>query len=207
MIFGIAIDKHNPEYTKADLLFWMPKLSAYMNTPDGDVAFANLYEIANNKIFYSIFGTDWKYAMSLCITHYLTMIAKQGVNGNVGSDLASIATLDNYSGILASMGVGSFSKSFDLAKTMIDSDDAKWWNLTSAGAQLMALYKTKAAPSIFVVTPTPGPSFEGDLAAFLQRRNADASVFISEMNRYVHQQDQDYDELQRTRAISAEKRQ
>ena len=205
MIFGITLDRKNPEFKKADLAFWMPKLSAFLNTEAGETAFQNLYEIANNKIFYSIWGSDWKYAMSLCISHYLTLIAKQGVNGNVGDDLASVATLDTYAGILSSMTVGSFSKSFDLAKTMIDSDDAKWWNLTSAGAQLMALFKTKAAPSIFVVTPTPGPCFDNDLAAFYKRKNADASVFISEMNQYLHQQEFDIDDLYRTRAISEKK--
>lgn len=202
MIFGITLDRKNPEFTKADLLFWMPKLAPFMNTEAGDVAFQNLYEIANEQIFHSIWGSKWKYAMSLCIAHYLMLIAKNGVNGNVGDDISSVASLDTYAGMLASMTVGSFSKSFDLAKTMIDTDDAKWWNMTSAGAQLMAMFKTTAAPSIFVVTPTPGPSFEGDLAAFLKRKNADASVFISEMNAYVRQQELDFDELKRTRAIS-----
>lgn len=202
MIFGIALDRHNPPFTKADLLVFVPKLKPFLDTEAGQVAFDTLYEMANNKIFYSIWGTDWKYAMSLCIQHYLTLIAKNGQNGNVGDDLSSVATLDTYPGMLASMTVGSFTKSFDLSKTMIDSDDAKWWNLTSAGAQLMALFKTKASPSIFVVTPTPGPSFEGDLASFMKRKNADASVFISEMNAYLHQQEMDFDELKQTRAIS-----
>ena len=205
MIFGITLDRKNPPFTKADLLVFMPKLKPFLDTEAGQASFDVLYEMANNKIFYSIWGTDWKYAMSLCIAHYLTLIAKNGQNGNVGDDLASVATLDTYAGMLQSMTVGSFSKSFDLSKTMIDSDDAKWWNLTAAGAQLMALYKTKAAPSIFVVTPTPGPSFEGDLLAFMKRKNADASVFISEMNAYLHQQENDIDELKRTRAISEKK--
>ena len=205
MIFGIAVDRKNPAFTKADLEFWMPKLKPFLDTEAGQVAFDNLYEIANQQIFYSIWGSKWKYAMSLCIAHYLMLIAKNGVNGNVGDDIASIATLDTYAGMLQSMNIGSFSKSFDLAKTMIDSDDAKWWNLTSAGAQLMAMFKTTAAPSIFVVTPTPGPSFEGDLLAFMKRKDADASVFISEMNAYLHEQDNDIEELKRTRAISGKK--
>ena len=205
MIFGIALDRHNPEFKKEELLFFVPKLKPFFETEAGDVAFDILYEMANNKIFYSIWGSDWKYAMSLCIAHYLILIAKNGQNGNVGDTLASVATLDTYAGMLQSMTVGSFSKSYDLSKTMIDSDDAKFWNLTSAGAILMSLYKTKAVPSVFVVTPTPGPSFEGDLIAFMKRKNADASVFISEMNAYLHQQEDDIGELQRTRAISGKK--
>ena len=120
---------------------------------NAETLFDKLYQKANNKIFYSIFGTDWDYAMSLCIAHYMILIAMQAQNP-LGSDLSSLASGNNYQGILSSMSVGSFTKSFDLAKTMIDSDDAKWWNMTSFGAALMALYKTKGVPSIFVVTPT-----------------------------------------------------
>lgn len=205
MIFGISLDRKNPAYTKQDMLLWMPKLRPFLETEDGDAIFNMLYEVANEQIFYSIWGSKWKYAMALCIAHYLILIAKNGVNGNVGDDLASVASLDTYPGILSSMTVGSFSKSYDLTKTTIDTDDAKWWNLTSPGAQLMAMFKTTAAPSIFVVTPTPGPSFENDLAAFLARKNGDVSVFLSEMNAYVKQQDADIDELRRTRAISGKK--
>lgn len=205
MIFGIALDRKNPEYTIEDLKFWMPSLAAFLDTDAGRVAFDNLYFIANNKIFYSIWGSDWKYAMSLCIAHYLMLIAKNAMNGNVGDTLPSVAALDTYAGILSSMTVGSFSKSFDLAKTMIDSDDAKWWNLTSAGATLMALYKTKAAPSIFVVTPTPAFCFDGRMKDFYRRKNEDASVFISEMYDYLNRQEDDIDELYKTRAISGKK--
>lgn len=205
MIFGVALDRKNPEFTIDDLKFWMPNLIPFLSTPVGQTAFDNLYEIANNKIFYSIWGTDWKYAMSLCIAHYLILIAKAAENGNVGDSLASVASLDTYAGMLGSMSVGSFSKTFDLAKTMIDSDDAKWWNLTSPGAMLMALYKTKAAPSIFVVTPTPGPSFASDLEAFMKKKNKDLSVILSEMQAQIENQVLDIEELKRTRAISGKK--
>lgn len=205
MIFGICTDKRNPEYTIQDLMFWMPKLKAFLSTEAGQTAYDNLYPIANKKIFYSIWGTDWKYAMSLCITHYLMLIAKQGVNGNVGDDLASVATLDTYGGMISSMTVGSFSKSFDLSQTMIDSDDAKWWNLTSAGATLMALFKTKSPPSIFVVTPTPLRSFWADYDSYMRMKAEGNSVFISEMNRYLDEQNADIEGLKRTRAISKKK--
>lgn len=206
MIFGISIDRNNPEYTINDLKFWIPKLVPFLSTEAGQIAFDNLYFIANNQIFYSIFGSKWKYAMSLCIAHYLTLIAKNAEQGNVGDDLASVASLDTYAGVLQSMTVGSFSKSFDLSKTMIESDDAKWWNLTSAGAALMALFKTTAPPSIFVVTPTPGPSYEGDLKAFMMRKNQDMNVFLAEMNAMLNQQPLDIEELKRTRAIAGDKK-
>ena len=58
-------------------------------------------------------------------------------------------------GVLSSMSVGSFSKSYDLSKSMLSEDEAMFWNQTSYGAALMALLKTKAVPSILVVTSNP----------------------------------------------------
>lgn len=153
-LIGIQIDRHNPEYTSADFTFWMPQYKVYIATEDGQVAFNNLYEIANAKIFHSIYGTDWKYAMSLCIAHYLTLIANQ-LGAPAGNTLSGIAGGGSYKGVLASATIGSFTKSFDLAKTMVDENEALFWNQTSFGASLMALLKTKAVPSILVVTNGP----------------------------------------------------
>ena len=38
---------------------------------------------------------------------------------------------------------------------MISSEEAAFWNQTQYGADLMALLKTKAIPSIFVITNDP----------------------------------------------------
>ena len=152
-IIGINIDKQNPEYTKADFLFWMPQFTKVENL---DTLFDNLYPVANAKIFYSIFGTDWKLAMSLAIAHYATLI---GNNTQLpqGTSLATIAGGGTTRGVLQSATIGNFSKTYDLDRSMINSPEAVWWNSTSYGAQLMALLKTKAIPSIMVVTSNPVP--------------------------------------------------
>lgn len=152
-IIGINIDKKNPEFTKADFLFWMPQ---FTNLENLDTLFDNLYPVANNKIFYSIYGTDWKLAMSLCIAHYATII---GNNTQLpqGTSLANIAGGGTTKGVLASATIGSFSKTYDLDRSMVSGQEAIWWNSTSYGAQLMALLKTKAVPSIMVVTSNPVP--------------------------------------------------
>ena len=120
---------------------------------EGNDTFNQLYELANKKVFESIYGSDWKFAMSLCIAHYLTLIANQ-VEAPSGNTLQGIAGGATH-GVLSSMSVGSFSKSYDLSKTMVDENEAMFWNLTSYGAELMALLKTKAVPSILVVTSNP----------------------------------------------------
>ena len=153
-LVGITIDKKNPPFTIEDFTFWMPQFEKFMAAPKGETYFNNLYEIVNNQIFKSIFGSQWKYAMSLGIAHYLALIANQ-MGAPSGYSLESIAGGGNFQGVLSSASVGSFSKQYDIDKTMVTSDDAKFWNQTSYGAQLMALYKTTAIPSMFVVTSGP----------------------------------------------------
>lgn len=155
-IIGINTNKINPLFRISDFLLWMPQYKNFLNTLDGLKYFNNLYEVANNKIFYSIFGTDWKLAMSYCIAHYLTLISNQ-LGAPSGSSLETIAGGGNFKGVLSSASIGDFSKSYDIDKTMLSSDEALFWNQTSYGASLMALYKTKAIPSMFVVTSNPVP--------------------------------------------------
>lgn len=155
-IIGINLDRENPVFTKEDFVFWMPQFKNYLSTSEGAMAFSKLNAIANNKIFKSIFGTDWEMAMSYCIAHYMTLVGQQSVLP-AGPTLSQIAGGGTVKGVLTSATVGEFSKSYDFTKTMLDSPEAYFWNQTSYGVQLMALYKTKAVPSIFVVTSNPVP--------------------------------------------------
>lgn len=155
-LIGIQIDRKNPAFTIQDFTFWMPQYKKYCETSDGQSAFENLYEIANNKIFKSIYGTDWKYAMSLCIAHYLTLIANQ-LQAPAGDTLAGIAGGGVTRGVLSSASVGAFSKSYDINKTMSEEQEAMFWNQTQYGASLWALLKTKPIPSIMVITSNPLP--------------------------------------------------
>ena len=155
-LIGIQIDKKNPEFTISDFTFWMPQYAKVMNTEDGKTYFNNIYEVVNNKIFKSIFGSDWKLAMSYGIAHYLTLIANQ-LQAPAGDTLQGIAGGGVTKGVLSHMSVGAFSKDYDINKTMVSENEAMFWNQTSYGAALMALLKTKAVPSILVVTSHPIP--------------------------------------------------
>ena len=152
-IIGINIDRENPPYTKADFLAWQPQ---FTRLPDLDTLFDNIYPIANDKIFYSIYGSDWKIAMSLCIAHYMTLISNNSQLPQATS-LADIAGGGTTKGVLASATIGGFSKTYDLDRSMVSGVEYIWWNSTSYGAQLMALLKTKPWASIFVVTSNPVP--------------------------------------------------
>ena len=150
-LIGIQTYKKNPDFNIDDLTFWMPQLKKYAKTEEGQKYINKLISIANKKIFYSIWGSDWELAMSYCIAHYLTLIAMQE-QAPSGDTLAGIAGGGVIRGLLSSASIGEFSKSYDIDKTVVSEDEAKFWNQTSYGAALMALYKTKAIPSIFVVT-------------------------------------------------------
>ena len=154
-IIGIQLNRENPEFTSNDFIFWMPQYSKFIATVEGQKYFNKIYTLVNNKIFYSIFGSDWELAMSYAIAHYFTLIANQ-IQAPSGDTLQGIAGGATH-GVLSSMTVGSFSKTYDLDKSMLTEDEAMFWNQTSFGAALMALLKTKAVPSILVVTSNPIP--------------------------------------------------
>lgn len=150
-ILGLYQNTCNPQYTIEDFVFWMRSFKNYMSTSDGVITFNKLYKIANSKIFYSIFGTDWEQAMSLCIAHYMYLIAANN-QAPSGSDLSSIVGGGAVKGVITSASIGDFSKTFDVGLTVVDSLETKFWNQSSYGQQLVALYKTKGIPSVFVVT-------------------------------------------------------
>ena len=154
-IIGIQLNRENPEFTSDDFIFWMPQYSKFIATVEGQKYFNKIYTLVNNKIFYSIFGSDWELAMSYAIAHYLTLIANQ-LQAPAGDTLQGIAG-GATKGVLTNMTVGNFSKTYDIDKTMVSEQEAMFWNQTSFGAALMALLKTKALPSIFVVTSNPVP--------------------------------------------------
>lgn len=153
-IFGITLDRKNPDFTIDDFIIWMPQFTKFMNTEKGKTYFDKLYKIVNAKIFESIYGTDWELAMSYAIAHYLTLIANQ-LGAPAGDSLENIAGGGTTNGVLSSASVGGFSKTYELGATLVEEDESKWWNQTSYGQALMALLKTKAIPSIMVVTNGP----------------------------------------------------
>lgn len=155
-IIGIQIDRDNPDFSKCDFTFWMPQFKKFLDTEEGDRYFTKVYSLVNNKIFKSIYGSDWELAMSYAIAHYFTLIANQ-LQSPSGNSLEGIAGGGVIKGVLSSASVGGFSKSYDINKTVLDENEAMFWNQTSYGASLMALLKTKAVPSIFVVTSNPIP--------------------------------------------------
>lgn len=150
-IIGVQLDRTNPLFTIEDFTFWMPQYTKFLETEKGQKYFNKLYQVADKKVFKSIFGSDFELAMSYVIAHYLTLIANQ-VDSPSGDTLETIAGGGNIKGVLSSASIGEFSKSYDIDKTLTSEQDALFWNQTSYGAAYWALLKTKSIPSIMVVT-------------------------------------------------------
>lgn len=155
-IVGIYTNRKNPDFTLDDFLIWMPQFENFMNTDQGKRYFNKIYPIANNKIFKSIFGTDWELAMSYAIAFYITLIGSQ-VQAPAGSTLQEVAGYGNYKSVISSASIGEFSKQFDIDKTMLSNKESLFWNQNPYGAALMALLETKAVASMAVVTSNPIP--------------------------------------------------
>lgn len=147
--------QNNPEYTVCDFKTYMKAFKMFADTDEFESYYDIFYPIANQKILYSIFGVDWKMAMSLCIAHYIALLGSQE-GAPVGSTLADVGASNGGSGgIMTSANIGGFAKSWDLDHSMSGSKDAIWWNSTKWGKQLYNLFMSKPVLSMVVVTSGP----------------------------------------------------
>ncbi len=167
-LLGTIVDKNNPPnvkgtenhpYTLNDFLFWVPAFK-YVDETELTTMFNNLFPVAYGKIFYSVFGVDWYYAMSLCIAHYNYLIQIQ-VPNNIDPATAKKLSLSDVNGggvtrgIMTSASIGGFTKSYDLSYTALSAEESLFWNQSSYGTSLFALFKSKARLTAFVVTDGP----------------------------------------------------
>lgn len=140
--------KTNPTYTIDDFCMWIPQMSKYIKTDEGLKYFNKLYPIANSIIHYYVFGELWEKAMSLYIAHELALIGKQMTRATSNS-LSESAGGSVLNGVLTSMTVGGFSKSYNFDSVLSNNDDAKYFNQTSWGSELYAMMAMR--PKFFML--------------------------------------------------------
>ena len=68
-LVGLQTDTRNPDYTIDEFTFWIPEMSKFIHTEKGMKYFNKLYQIANEKVFFSVFGANWEQAISIYIAH------------------------------------------------------------------------------------------------------------------------------------------
>lgn len=145
-VIKLSVNRTNPPFTIDDMKVIMPAFKKYLSTQGGAEMFAIYHEIANGKVFQSVWGSEWKLGMAYCIAHYMVLAAQDAKAAGVGAGdtLAGIASMGMGGGMLTSWSVGEVSKSYDFSKvTLENTADAAFWNLTRFGIRFYALWKTK----------------------------------------------------------------
>ena len=154
-VFKVNARRNGPKdiFTKEEYLVHMPKMEKFVNDPKYQVVFETYKNMAWSKVFKSVWGDEWGYAMSLCIAHYLVLYSRRaGSNKGLGDSLAGVAMMGNNDGLLTSWSVGEVSKSYDYSSVMLnEGTDSAFWNLTGFGREYYSLWTQKQPITIGVV--------------------------------------------------------
>ena len=153
-VIKLTVNRTNPPFSIADMKAIMPAFKKYLDTAGGIANFEIYNEIANEKVFKSVWGAEWKIGMANCIAHYMVLAAQDAKAAQAGSGdtLAGIASMGMGGGMLTSWSVGEVSKTYDFSKiTLEGSSDAAFWNLTKFGIRFYALWKQKQPFTMGVV--------------------------------------------------------
>lgn len=147
-VYGAPRKTENPEFQDPLFLMFFPNFKAYLSKEINKDKYLYFKGIANKKVSKAQFGTDWEYAMSLCIAFYLGLLIEQENKGSqslskLADDLSPKGRVDSYS-------VGSLSKSMSFDSVMLNSEEAMFWNQNDYGRRLYALAKTKGTLTMMV---------------------------------------------------------
>ena len=148
-VFGLPRNTKNPEFKDVIFNMWCPEFKKYLENPENKAKYEYLKtEFANKRIKKAIFGSDWEYAMSMCIAFYLTLIVKAE---NAGTpSLSRLAENSNPVGRVDSYSVGSLSKQMNFDSIMLTTEEALFWNQNKYGVSLFACAKNHGTLSMAV---------------------------------------------------------
>lgn len=152
-VIKMSPNRKNPQFTKSTFLIHMPNMEAFIDTKVGARVFKEYKDIASSKVFKSVWGAEWNYGMSLCISHYLVLYARNAKSTrSMGDTLSAVASMGNADGLITSMSVGEVSKSFDHSYTMLEQGaDSAFWNQTGYGRLFYSMLSQKRPFAIGVV--------------------------------------------------------
>lgn len=152
-VYKTNVRRKNPTFTKTTFLVFMPQFTNFLATTQGARVFDEFKPIVNQKVLEAAWGPEWKYGMSLALSHYMVIWARTAkIDKTVSSSLSGVASMGNQDGLLTSWSVGEISKSYDHSKTMLEGPDAAFWNQTPFGRTFYTLWKQhQPNDSIFVV--------------------------------------------------------
>ena len=130
-----------------DIAQFKNTVKSNFKAPNGD-AFA-LYEafcnIADQKIIKTIWNSDWEYAMSLCIAHYIATVNRETQRSFGLDDIAK----DSAPRGLVTIDIDK--KRVEYKNIMLSRAESMFWQSTEYGRILTTLLSTKAVLTMIVV--------------------------------------------------------
>lgn len=142
-IIGLPKDQPNPAYTIEDFKIFVPRLAEFADVTARPL-FDAFYQIANQKILKLIWNSDWTFAMSYCIAHYIDLTNRDTQKSfsmfDVGED-------SGPTGIISKNDKATMK----YTHTMLDANEAKFWNATEYGRVLYTLLNSKAVITMMVI--------------------------------------------------------
>lgn len=148
-IAGLPTTKDNPSFSIDDFKLYIPKLERLVDGQRGSQLFNKFKEIADNKIIENIWNSDWEFAMSLCIAHYLDIWNRDFNSSFSLEDQAKQSGMEGLDSKFEKDRKVSVTKSFK--EVSVVNDYAKFWNQTMYGQRLINLLQSKAIPTMIVV--------------------------------------------------------
>ena len=147
-VFGLPRNAKNPEFKDVIFELWCPEFKSYLSKPENKLKYDYFKTLANKRIRKSIFGTDWEYAMSMCIAFYMTQVIEAENKGT--PSLSKLAEDSGPKGRVDSYSVGSLSKSMSFDSIMLNTEEALFWNQNKYGVKLFACAKNHGTLSMGV---------------------------------------------------------
>lgn len=139
-VFGLPRNTKNPEFKDVIFNMWFPEFKSYLEKEENRVKYEYFKQLANQRIKKALFGSDWEYAMSLCIAFYMTQVIRAENKGT--PSLSKLAEDSNPKGRVDNYTVGSLSKSMSFDSIMLTTEEALFWNQNDYGVKLFACAKT-----------------------------------------------------------------
>ena len=155
MVIKPSVNRRNPTFTKEMFRVYMPGMSEFIDTTQGEAVYLEYVIIANSRCFSRMWGDEWAEAMSLLIAHFLTLWAERAATADrsLAKTVSGIAMMGRPQGVMTSLSAGELSKSFDFGLTTLPTDkENAFYNKTTFGQDYYARLMQKRSITMAVVT-------------------------------------------------------
>lgn len=142
MLVGLPKAQEGPAVELDTFYKYIPALKSYVEA--NKETFNTYNDKCRKQLNYNYWGTDWEFALSLAIAHYIC-ITNPALPQVIGNDTAA-------GGVMSSRSVDRMSYSYDTNKYMSDHQSAHFWNLTGYGRTLFILSESRGYIGMFIGT-------------------------------------------------------